>query len=156
MAAMDALELKIPPPLVTLACVLAMWAMPTVFAPFDLPFVLRLAAAIALLVAGLGAGFTAVSAFKRAQTTVSPLDPGKTSALVTSGVFRFTRNPMYLGLLALLTGWAVYLDRPLPWLVLPVFVLYLNRFQIGPEERILKATFGEAYAAYAARVRRWL
>jgi protein-S-isoprenylcysteine O-methyltransferase Ste14 len=76
--------------------------------------------------------------------------------MVTSGVYRHTRNPMYLGMLCLLGAWAAWLGNAAALLGLPAFVAYMNRFQIAPEERALAQRFGAAFDAYAARVRRWL
>jgi protein-S-isoprenylcysteine O-methyltransferase Ste14 len=78
------------------------------------------------------------------------------SALVTGGVYRLTRNPMYLGLLLDLLAWAVFLWAPLALAVLPIFVLYIHRFQIVSEERALSSLFGSEYADYKQLVRRWL
>ena len=78
------------------------------------------------------------------------------SCVVTWGVYSITRNPMYLGLLMILTGWAIFLSNALALLFLPLFVLYINRFQIKPEERALTAIFGQDYLAYQGRVRRWI
>ena len=76
--------------------------------------------------------------------------------MVTRGVYRWTRNPMYLGMLVVLAGWAVWLGSAAALLGLPLSVLLLNRLQIGPEERILRERFGQDYIDYQARVRRWL
>ncbi len=88
--------------------------------------------------------------------TINPTKPGSTSSIVTGGVYRVTRNPMYVGLALLLAGFALYLGNALGFLTLPAVVLYLGRFQIGPEERVLAAKFGAAYDDYRSRVRRWL
>ena len=153
---MQALEHKIPPPVVGAVVAAAMWGL-AAFPPFlhISPFVRN--AAIAALVAG-GVAFDVLGlvAFLRARTTVNPLNPGKASALVTHGIYKLTRNPMYVGMALLLTAWACYLSALWPFLGPALFVLYINRFQIEPEERVLKGLFGEEYAAYAARVRRWL
>ena len=85
--------------------------------------------------------------FSWAKTTINPTKPAATSFLVTTGPFRFTRNPMYLSLLLYLLAWAVYLSNLLVFLFLPVFVLYINQFQIKPEERVLFSLFGREYAA---------
>jgi protein-S-isoprenylcysteine O-methyltransferase Ste14 len=95
-------------------------------------------------------------AFRRARTTISPVKASAASSLVTTGVYRFTRNPMYLGLLLTLLAWAAFLFNPVALLFVPIFVLYINRFQIKPEERTLSALFGGEYGAYQERVRRWL
>lgn len=112
----------------------------------------------AVLWAGAG-GFVALAgvwSFARARTTVNPHRPGNTSSLVISGIYRVTRNPMYLGMLMVLIGWAVYLGGALPLVVTSVFVPFMNRFQIEPEERMMKELFGEAFDQYAANVRRWI
>ena len=94
--------------------------------------------------------------FKRARTTVNPFKPESSTALVTSGIYRFTRNPMYVGLALLLLGWSAFLCSAWALFGPVIFVLYINRFQITPEERVLSAKFGAAYAEYTTRVRRWL
>jgi len=116
----------------------------------------RLGIATALGAAGIGFAGAGVVAFRRAKTTVNPTKPGTASTVVTAGVYSFSRNPMYLGLLLALSGWAVFLNHALAFVFLPVFVLYMNRFQIGPEEKALLGVFGEEYAAYLKSVRRWL
>jgi protein-S-isoprenylcysteine O-methyltransferase Ste14 len=97
-----------------------------------------------------------LASFRRAGTTFNPLKPEATSSLVVSGVYAFTRNPMYLGFLFVLVGWAVFLSNALAFLLLLLFVLYMNRFQIQPEERVLTARFGQEFLAYKSRVRRWI
>ena len=92
----------------------------------------------------------------RAGTTVNPIKPETAGSLVVSGIYRRTRNPMYLGFLLGLAGWAVFLSNALAFIFLPVFVLYLNRFQIRREERALASVFGKDFAAYQSKVRRWL
>jgi protein-S-isoprenylcysteine O-methyltransferase Ste14 len=76
--------------------------------------------------------------------------------MVTSGIYQYTRNPMYLGMLLALAGWTTFLSHYLAYAVLPVFVIYMNRFQIGPEERVLASLFAKDFAAYHTKVRRWL
>jgi protein-S-isoprenylcysteine O-methyltransferase Ste14 len=97
-----------------------------------------------------------VIAFRANKTTVSPLNPGAASAIVSSGVYRFSRNPMYLGFLLALAACAIYLSNALAALFLPAFVGYMNVFQIKPEERALLAKFGPVYSQYMASVRRWI
>ena len=110
----------------------------------------------ALAAAGLLVEMAGVLEFLRRKTTVNPMRPERASALVTGGVYRWTRNPMYLGWLPILTGWAIYLQHPFALVGVALFALYLTRFQIIPEERALEARFGEAYREYKRRVRRWL
>lgn len=106
--------------------------------------------------AGLAVGAAGVAAFRQAQTTMNPVHLDKASRLVSSGVYRFTRNPMYLGLLLMLAAWALWLGHGLPWLGLPLFVAGMNRFQIRHEERVLAQKFGEDYLSYCRKVRRWV
>ena len=94
--------------------------------------------------------------FRRGKTTVNPMTPEAASTLVTAGVYRWTRNPMYLGFGVALVGWAVWLANGAAFVPLFLYVLYMNRFQIGPEERALEARFGAAFTDYRKRVRRWL
>jgi protein-S-isoprenylcysteine O-methyltransferase Ste14 len=83
------------------------------------------------------------------------MKPDAASSLVVSGIYRYTRNPMYAGFLLILLGWAAFLSNILALIVLPAFVLYMNRFQILPEERVLTTLFADEYTEYLARVRRW-
>ena len=153
---MSALELKIPPPLVMLCCGAIMWLLAKVLpaAQIALPY----ATALGLLATVIGACLIIVSValFIRAKTTIEPTRPGRAAHLVVGGFNRISRNPMYLGMLFWLLAWALLLGSALPWLGLPAFVLYINRFQICPEERFLQDKFGEEYRAYCARVRRWI
>ena len=153
---MSWLELKVPPPLVALLVGVLMWLVSSLVAPVEVPFTARVGVAVALACAGLGLGVSGMVAVWRAKTTMNPTRPSATSALVTSGAFRFTRNPMYLSLLLYLLAWGVYLSNVLALLFLPVFALYITQFQIRPEERALSSLFGQEYAAYRERVRRWL
>ena len=82
--------------------------------------------------------------------------PGSASALVVSGIYKFTGNPTYLGFLVILLGWAAFLSNALALALIPGFVIYMNRFQIGPEERALACLFANKYSSYTARVRRWI
>ncbi len=152
---MNKLELKIPPPALWLVMNVLMWWLATTLLSFGFSFFGQKLVADVIAVAGVAIAFAGVAAIRRARTTISPLSPGKTSTLVVSGIYRFTRNPMYLGLLLVQFAWALYLGNYAA-LVFPIlFVLYMNRFQIWPEERILTGKFGAAFTAYCAKVRRW-
>lgn len=94
--------------------------------------------------------------FRRARTTVDPTRPHKASSLVVTGVYRLSRNPMYLGFGLLLLGWAAFLDNGYSLLLLPLFVAGLTQLQIKPEEKALRQRFGEEWEDYARRVRRWI
>lgn len=153
---MNALELKVPP--VPLALVFAgvMRLAAVQFPALAVALPWRLALALALGVAGGVFALAGMAAFRRARTTFSPMQPGAAAAVVTSGVYRLTRNPMYLGLLLAPAGWAAYLAHVLAFLFLPAFVAYMNRFQIVPEERALASKFDAGFAAYKESVPRWL
>jgi len=151
----NALELKVPPPLVALVTGLLMWLAAKLVPPLALPGVARIAVAVVFAGVGVGLAMSGVLTFRRAKTTVNPTTPAAASALVRTGVFRFTRNPMYLGLLLCLVAWAIILSSVLALLIAPLFVVYMNRFQIAPEERALAALFGDNFAAYKRDVRRW-
>lgn len=110
----------------------------------------------ALIVAGLGSSVAGLLSFWRARTTVNPMTPGAVTTLVRTGVYRFTRNPMYLGFLLLLTAWGAWLAHPLAFCALPAFVVYFNRVHIRREEAALHSRFGSAFVTYQAQVRRWI
>lgn len=133
-----------------------MWAVNLVTPEISIDPAARLYTAISAGVLGLAAALAGVTEFRRAQTTVDPTDPSKSSSVVTGGIYRFTRNPMYVGFLLIVVGWAVYLANPWAFLGPVAFVLYMNRFQIEPEERILKERFGAPFEQYLRSVRRWI
>ena len=153
---MNALELKVPPPVLALCLALLMWFTSLLVPSVVVPFGVRLGVALALVVIGQSIGISGIVSFRRAKTTINPVKPSAASSLVTSGVYRVTRNPMYLGLLVTLVAWAVFLSNLVALLAAPLFVLYINRFQINPEERVLSSLFDAEYAAYKENVRRWL
>ena len=153
---MDALEARIPPPLVGLIMGAVAWLASAAGSPTPIAYPLRLTGAVALVLVGLGIAGAGVRAVRRAQTTLNPLKPETTSALVTSGIYGYTRNPMYLGMATWLLAWSACLGTPLGLIGAPLFMLYMSRFQIGPEERALGRLFGTGFDAYQARVRRWL
>jgi protein-S-isoprenylcysteine O-methyltransferase Ste14 len=153
---MKALELKIPPVVFTIIIAATMW-MINYLSPslvMRLPFSYVIAALMAVL--GGVVALAGVVALRKAETTVNPLTPDNASSIVAFGIYQYSRNPMYLGLLLVLLGWAVLLGSLLTFLALPVFIMYINKFQIYPEERALITRFGKKYQSYAKRVRRWL
>jgi len=153
---MTRLENRIPPPLVTAAFAIAMAVCAGLLPSLSVRFPGQGLASALLLAAGLGVIATAILRFVRARTTVNPLRPQEASALVTGGLFRVTRNPMYFGMALALAAWAVWLGNAAAALLPAGFVAYIGRFQIAPEERALRAHFGEEFEAYARRVRRWI
>ncbi len=153
---MNRLELKIPPPAVGALVALAMWGLSHLGPAFGLLPGLRAVVVALLVLAGLAFDVLGLLAFLGARTTINPLRPERSTALVTGGVYRLTRNPMYVGMALLLSAWAVHLGALAAWLGPVAFVLYITRFQILPEERMLDRLFGEPYRAWCAQVRRWL
>jgi protein-S-isoprenylcysteine O-methyltransferase Ste14 len=150
-----ALDTRIPPPVVALIIALLMWNASAWWTVLEVP-TWRMPLLLLLLAVGAAFDLSGLWAFHRARTTVNPMKPGKTSSIVTNGVYRITRNPMYVGMALFLCAGAVMLWSPLALLGPLVFVVYISRFQIEPEERVLRERFGEVYADYCARVRRWL
>ena len=150
------LELKVPPPLVALLIALAVWGLAVLLPGHLAPPAVRVYAALALALVGGAFDLAGLLSFQRAKTTILPWRPEQTQALVQSGVYRITRNPMYVGLLWELAAWAAYLYSPWALLGPLAFMGYISRFQIRPEERVLLGLFGPEYHAYQARVRRWL
>jgi protein-S-isoprenylcysteine O-methyltransferase Ste14 len=147
--------LRIPPPLIALAAAALIGALHrwlpvahVITSPWNALGVLVGALAIVIIL-------TAFRQFRRASTTVNPLDPSKATLLVTDGIFSLTRNPMYLGLLLLLVGWAIWLGSASVWLVPPLFWVVITFGQIIPEERALTRLFGEQYVTYKGEVARW-
>ena len=153
---MKALELKVPPLVLVLVLVLAMWFAAVQLPSLAFPLPWRHGLAVTISAVGILFMLAGLYEFQKTRTTFNPMKPDAASSLVTSGIYRVSRNPMYLGFLFLLTGWAIWLSHPLSILFLPVFVLYMSRFQISPEECVLSAKFGEQYDTYKQSVRRWL
>ena len=153
---MNFLEHRIPPPLVFLVFAMGMAIAAWLGAAMALAPALRWGVVGLFILAAAGLAPPAVIAFRRAQTTVNPVQIDKASSMVTDGPFRYTRNPMYLGLTSLLVAWAFALSSPLTLLSPLLFALFITQFQIVPEERMMREKFGAAYDHYCGRVRRWI
>lgn len=153
---MQSLELKIPPVLVVFTMAFAMKGL-ALLAP-GLNFMVPGAPywAGGLVVASLLLLLLSAREFSKADTKLDPRNPDDSSALVTGGVYRFSRNPIYLGFLLLLIAAAIDFSNALAFTVPPLFVVYMNRFQIAPEERYMREKFGEQFRNYTRRVRRWV
>lgn len=139
-----------------MALALAMWGLSRVAPAAAAGAAPSTLVAIVIALAGGAISAAGIMAFRRARTTIDPLKPERASSLVTGGIYRITRNPMYVGLLLVLVGWAVFLGSLWAGLGPLAFVAYITRFQIKPEERALRLLFGDEFARYTARVRRWL
>ncbi|WP_246840536.1 isoprenylcysteine carboxylmethyltransferase family protein [Lacimicrobium sp. SS2-24] len=150
------LELRIPPVVQVAIFALVMWLLDQWFPAAALELPANLWMAILLAVGGAAIALSGVWAFRKARTTVDPRVPEQASSLVTGGIYRYSRNPMYLGFLLALLGWAYFLGNPINLVVLIGFVIYMNRFQIQPEERIMQQKFGHQFRQYQSDVRRWI
>lgn len=153
---MRVLETKIPPPIVAAIFGLGMWALAIVVPTVDVSAVVRLIVAAVVAIFAAFFALAGVVSFRRAKTTINPINPENASSLVNSGIYGVSRNPMYLGLALLLVAWAVYLSSLWSLVGVLAFILYVNRFQITPEERALTALFGDQFLSYQSKVRRWL
>jgi protein-S-isoprenylcysteine O-methyltransferase Ste14 len=153
---MRALELKVPPVALVLLVGAGMFVVARYARAFAWPVPGREVLAALLFATGVAIALAGVVAFRRMHTTVNPTRPDTSSAVVSTGIYGITRNPMYLGMLLALAAWAVWLGNGLALLFLPLFVAWMTRFQIVPEERALADRFRPVYAEYRRSVRRWI
>lgn len=153
---MKRFELLIPPPLVMLLVGVIMWVVSKIFPAFTFGSIQSIMVAVAVALLGLAVSLVGIVAFRRAHTTIDPKHLTETSTLISSGIYRYSRNPMYLGVLLMLVGWAFYLGNVLSLLCTLIFIAYITRFQIIPEERLLREKFEKEFLSYQRRVRRWL
>lgn len=148
--------LKLPPLALVVIVTALMWIASSATPTFDFFLPAKYLLSVSLAMIGAITCLSGVVSFRRAKTTVNPMKPSSTSSLVVSGIYKYTRNPMYLGLVLVLLGWAAFLSNLAALALLPAFVVYIDRFQIVPEEHALASLFPHEYPAYRARVRRWL
>jgi protein-S-isoprenylcysteine O-methyltransferase Ste14 len=153
---MSALENKVPPPIAALLIGAVMWGVARLSPLPEGESPLRVTVSCGLACLGILVLVLGMLAFRRAKTTINPVNIKAASSVVTSGVYRYTRNPMYVGLTLALVGWAVHIGVPFVLVGPVVFMLFITRFQIIPEERVLTSKFGEEYRKYREQVRRWL
>lgn len=153
------LELKCPPPIVLI--ISAITAM--IISQKNIEFIQQKMTSLddfiwplVFFIAGSVIALAGIIEFSRFKTTIHPTHPEKTTSLVTSGIYQFTRNPMYLGLLIILLGWADLLDSFLAYSGALMFYLYISTFQIKPEEEVMKDKFSQEFSQYCTQVRRWL
>ena len=150
------LENRLPPPLLLAICMLCVWLGYRAAGGSDAGLWETGAWGVPYMLFGLAVIILGVIQFRIKKTTVNPLDPKQASSLVAGGVFAYTRNPMYLGMALILLGQIISLGWPPGFLFLLIFVLYIQFFQIRPEERAMRNLFGEAFDRYCREVRRWL
>ncbi len=153
---MRLLQNKIPPPIIGLSIGLLMWWLSRQYPIYQFHFEWVNYLAYGLILCGLFIDIESLYKFIKNKTTANPLSPQKASKLVISGFYRFSRNPMYLGMLLVLTGAALLFAAVSSLLLLPLFILAINYLQIANEEKALEEIFGEDYLNYKQRVRRWL
>jgi protein-S-isoprenylcysteine O-methyltransferase Ste14 len=152
----NVIELKLPPVVQFLVVMAGMWLLAKYVPALSVDIPGRKLLVVALGCLGGVVAVPAIAAFRSAGTTVDPRRPAEASRLVVRGVYRYSRNPMYLGLLCLLGAWAFFLSNLLAFVGLPLFVLAMNRLQIRPEEAAMLAQFGDEYRRYCEKVRRWI
>jgi protein-S-isoprenylcysteine O-methyltransferase Ste14 len=148
------LELKIPPLLVALIFGFLIWVM-QFQVEIDNTIVLYIVSIILFSIGSI-VSILGVWEFRKQKTTVNPMSPQESNSLVMKGIYTFTRNPMYLGFLLWLFSLGVLLRNPISLIAIVLFVIYMNIFQIIPEENILEEKFGKEYLKYKENVRRWL
>jgi len=153
---MPSLELKIPPPVVALLCAAVMWLVDQYTLAYLVSPALKWSFVVFFIVVGATFDIAGLLAFRRSKTTINPLHPEKSSTLVSGGIYNITRNPMYCGMVAFLIAWMSYLGNSSTLIGVFLFMWYITKFQIIPEEQILTKLFGEDFVAYQNRVRRWL
>lgn len=149
------MRLKIIPPLVFLIFGALMYALDHFLPVGEFDFYGRTVLIKVLIALGLVVAVLAFVQFARHKTTTNPRELEKVSALVTTGIYKISRNPMYLGLLLFLLAWGLYLGNAFNTITAAAFVSYMNAFQIRPEEEALQRKFGQAYSQYCKAVRRW-
>ena len=147
------LETKVPPPLITLICILIIYFFEKEFIFFE---DWNIYISGFFLLWGLIIIAFAVFKFAKTKTTVDPTKPSKTSSLVISGIYRITRNPMYLGMLFLIISFTFYKLSLAGAIVIPSFIFYINKYQIEPEEYEMRKKFGENFEDYCKKVDRWI
>ena len=152
----NGLALKVPPGALVVIVAVLMWVASSAAPTLNFFLPAKSLSAVSLALTGAVICLAGVVSFRRAKTTVNPMKPNSTSSLVVSGIYRYTRNPMYLGFVLILLGWAAYLSNLAALAFVAAFVVYINRFQIRPEERVLASLFPHEYPVYAAKVRRWV
>ncbi|MDX1738606.1 MAG: isoprenylcysteine carboxylmethyltransferase family protein [Alphaproteobacteria bacterium] len=150
------LELKIPPLLVMFIFLVDLVFVAWLYPDTSFAFPRHDVAGVLIAVVGLAICLISIRQFKQAETTANPMKPDQSRALITSGIFAYSRNPIYLGMLVFLCGWVVFFANAITLMHPILFVFYLTFFQIKPEERALLSNFGEDYLLYMTRTRRWI
>ena len=145
---------KIPPPIVALICGISIYLTRPLFPDYN--YILTDVFAVSFLLIGIITLITSVLSFKRHSTTINPLQPEKASSLVISGIFKYSRNPMYLGMLLILISVTIKFNFIGGILISFAFIAFITKFQIIPEEIILERLFGNEFTSYKKKTRRWI
>ncbi len=153
---MTFLENRVPPPLVAIIFAAIMWGLSKFTSIIMLTATVKYSLVFSFVSVGIFFALAGAVSFRLAKTTVNPLKPETASSLVTSGIYQFTRNPMYVGFVAFLLAWASFLGMAWGALFIAGYIAYIQRFQIMPEERALTKLFKDEFSAYKAKVRPWL
>ncbi|MFS1523534.1 methyltransferase family protein [Microbulbifer sp. 2304DJ12-6] len=153
---MKFLELKIPPVILVLSFLLFMWVLGRYSPKIGFEYTTRLVLFVFIGVVSALISLSGVMHFRAAKTTVDPRNPKKSEILVTNGIYRYTRNPMYVGFSFFLIGFSIFLNSAYSAILVPIFIVYLTLFQIIPEEKILQQIFTQEFINYKNSVRRWL
>ncbi|MDA1027799.1 MAG: isoprenylcysteine carboxylmethyltransferase family protein [Bacteroidetes bacterium] len=152
----NGLNLKVPPVLVGVVVGCLQWGVTRLIPQLAIDVRFQLPLALFVTLTGCALIFLGTWTFKKHATTLNPLTPRDASALVTSGVYRWTRNPMYLGMMIILVGWSIGLGNIGATALVLVFGAYITQFQIKPEEAILTDLFPDDYPVFCDRTNRWL
>lgn len=147
---------KLPPAMMVVIWLFLMWLIAFSLPTFHYEWAFTNYVMIVFYLIGVGLIITATIQFKKAATTLNPLNPDQATHLVTGGLYSRSRNPIYVGFVFILIGWAVTLEHPITYILLPLFIFFMNRYQIIPEEMALRRQFSETYQNYRKQVRRWL
>ena len=145
---------KIPPPIVTFICGLAIYFSKSFFNQFF--SYSNNIISLFLLILGLLVFLSAVKSFRRQKTTLNPLEPRQASSLFTSGIFKFSRNPMYLGMLIILLSLSCKFNLIGGMIISLFFYIFITKFQIIPEEVAMNELFGNEFIDYSNKTRRWV
>ena len=145
---------RIPPPIVTFICGITIYYSKSFFNQFF--NFSNNGISLFLLILGLIIFISAVRSFRKQKTTVNPLKPKQASSLVTSGIFRFSRNPMYLGMLIILLSISFKFNLLGGMIISLLFLIFITKFQIYPEEEAMNELFGDKFTQYSNTTRRWI
>jgi protein-S-isoprenylcysteine O-methyltransferase Ste14 len=148
------METRIPPPIVTLVFGLSIYFSREIFQVVEIKYSFYIG--ILLLILGLAILISAVRLFRKDKTTVNPLSPEQSTKLVTDGIFKYSRNPMYLGMVFILSSMAVFFNLIGGIILIALFCFYITKFQIIPEERAMSNLFSQDFNKYKQATRRWI